>query len=94
MLKKLLKKSPLIVFLVRKIVQWKNTYILDTDIKKETFIAIKFKKRLGYDIEFNKMPETFNQKIQFRKLYDHNPLYSICADKYKVREYVKAFRKI
>lgn len=89
MLKKLLKKSPLIVFLVRKVVQWKNTYILNTDIKKEKFIAIKFKKRLGYDIEFNKTPETFNQKIQFRKLYDHNPLYSICADKYRVREYVK-----
>ena len=89
MLKKLLKKSPLIVFLVRKIVQWKNTYILDTDIKKEKFIATKFRKRLGYDIEFNKIPETFNQKIQFRKLYDKNPLYAICADKYAVREYVK-----
>ena len=27
--------------------------------------------------------------MQFRKLYDNNPLYSICADKYRVREYVK-----
>lgn len=89
MLKGLLKKSSFIVFIVRIIVQWKNINILSTDLKKERFISNKFKKRLGYEIDFNKEPETFNQKIQFRKLYDTNPLYSICADKYRVREYVK-----
>ena len=56
---------------------------------KEKYINKQFKKYLGYEIDFNKEPETFNQKIQFRKLYDNNPLYSICADKYRVREYVK-----
>lgn len=56
---------------------------------KERYIKKRFKKSLGYDINFDKEPETFNQKIQFRKLYDNNPLYSICADKYRVREYVK-----
>ena len=56
---------------------------------KEKYIKKQFKKYLGYEIDFNKEPETFNQKIQFRKLYDNNPLYSICADKYRVREYVK-----
>ena len=56
---------------------------------KEKYIKKQFKKYLGYEIDFNKEPETFNQKIQFRKLYDDNPLYSICADKYRVREYVK-----
>jgi hypothetical protein len=56
---------------------------------KEKYIKKQFKKYLWYEIDFNKEPETFNQKIQFRKLYDNNPLYSICADKYRVREYVK-----
>lgn len=56
---------------------------------KEKYIKRKFKEELGYEIYFNREPETFNQKIQFRKLYDNNPLYSICADKYRVREYVK-----
>ena len=56
---------------------------------KEKYIKKLFKKYLGYEIDFNKEPETFNQKIQFRKLYDNNPLYSICSDKYRVREYVK-----
>ncbi len=56
---------------------------------KEKYIKKQFKKHLGYEIDFNREPETFNQKIQFRKIYDDNPLYSICADKYRVREYVK-----
>lgn len=62
---------------------------LNSTSQKEKYIKKKFKKELGYEIDFNKEPETFNQKIQFRKLYDNNPLYSICADKYRVREYVK-----
>ena len=57
--------------------------------KKEKYIQKKFKENLGYEIDFFKEPKTFNQKIQFRKLYDNNPLYSICSDKYRVREYVK-----
>lgn len=57
--------------------------------KQKMYIKRLFKKKLGYEIDFNKEPITFNQKIQFRKLYDNNPLYAICADKYRVREYVK-----
>lgn len=57
--------------------------------EKEKYTKKEFKKRLGYDIDFTKEPVTFNQKIQFRKLYDNNPLYAICSDKYRVREYVR-----
>lgn len=56
---------------------------------KEKYIQKKFKQSLGYEIDFSKEPKTFNEKIQFRKLYDNNPLYSICSDKYRVRKYVK-----
>ena len=59
------------------------------DVSKEKYIKDIFKKNLGYEIDFSKDPQTFNEKIQFRKIYDNNPLYSICADKYRVREYVK-----
>jgi len=34
-------------------------------------------------------PFDFNQKVQWIKLYYHNPMYVTCADKYAVREYVK-----
>jgi hypothetical protein len=35
-----------------------------------------------------KYPQNFNQKIQWIKVYDRNPLYTKLADKYAVREYV------
>lgn len=64
-------------------------YFKNSNKFKEKYIQKKFKEYLGYEVDFSKEPITFNQKIQFRKLYDDNPLYSICADKYRVREYVK-----
>ena len=78
------------IYIERRIIAAKKNEMFYPKIEdKEKFIQKKFKRKLGYDIDFTKEPETFNQKIQFRKLYDHNPLYSVCADKYGVREYVK-----
>ena len=34
-------------------------------------------------------PKTFSHKLQWLKLYDHNPLKTRCADKYLAREYVR-----
>lgn len=73
----------------RRIRETKMKILYSNDILKEKYIKRNFKKYIGYDIDFTKEPRTFNEKIQFRKLYDNNPLYSICADKYRVREYVK-----
>ena len=91
-LKNILIKSGLFdgcrqLYLRIKCIYYKYKY--STITKKEEYIKKKFKKNLGYEVDFCKYPKTFNQKIQFRKLYDDNPLYSICADKYRVREYVK-----
>ena len=33
-------------------------------------------------------PETFNEKLQWLKLYNRKPEYTIMVDKYKVRQYV------
>lgn len=33
-------------------------------------------------------PHRYNEKLQWIKLYDHNPLYTILADKYKVKDVV------
>ena len=76
-------------FLYSKLRESYMKVFLSSDSAKEKYIQKKFKENIGYDIDFTKEPQTFNEKIQFRKLYDHNPLYSICADKYRVREYVK-----
>lgn len=47
-----------------------------------------FKKRAGYKLNLRN-PKTFNEKLQWLKLYEHNPLMTICADKVAVREYIK-----
>ena len=35
-------------------------------------------------------PQTFNEKLQWLKLYWFDPRATICADKYSVRDYVKS----
>ena len=34
-------------------------------------------------------PQKFNEKLQWLKLYDHNPQYTIMVDKYRARQYIK-----
>lgn len=36
-----------------------------------------------------KNPKSFNEKIQWLKVFDRNPLYPTLVDKYSVREYIK-----
>lgn len=78
-----------VLFFYRKLKESFFKIFISTDRAKEKYIKKQFKKRIGYEIDFYKEPRTFSEKVQFRKLYDNNPLYSICSDKYKVREYVK-----
>lgn len=85
-----IKEQHLKIYLLRRRIkaQYLKIFFLNKKIK-ERYIKRQFKKNIGYEIDFTKEPKTFNEKIQFRKLYDNNPLYSICSDKYRVREYVK-----
>lgn len=43
---------------------------------------------LGYDVDF-KNPKTFNEKLNWMKLFDRNPLYHKLVDKYEVKQYVE-----
>lgn len=47
-----------------------------------------YEEKTGKMLNLEK-PETFNEKIQWCKLYDHNPLKTLLSDKYKVREWVQ-----
>lgn len=51
------------------------------------YLKIFFRSRLGYKLNL-KHPKTFNEKIQWLKLYDRNPLYSKLSDKHEVRDFV------
>lgn len=43
--------------------------------------------RMSYKLDL-KIPQSYNEKLQWLKLYDHNPLYTTMVDKYAVKEYV------
>ncbi len=56
-------------------------------VSDEEFLIKRFKENTGRDLNLE-APRTFNEKLQWIKLYDHNPLYTKLVDKYKVREFV------
>ena len=56
-------------------------------ISDETFLKLAFLSRQGYRLNLKK-PETFNEKIQWLKLYDRKPEYTTMVDKYEVKKYV------
>ncbi len=58
-----------------------------TEDKKKEILQKHFKKRVGYDLDFDN-PKTFNEKIMWTKLYYQDPLITKCCDKYAVKDYV------
>jgi len=61
----------------------KNTKLSDIE-----FLKRKYKLVMGKDLNLDN-PKTFNEKLQWLKIYWRDDRATICADKYRVREYVK-----
>lgn len=53
----------------------------------DEFLIRKYKVCLGKELNLEQ-PERFNEKLQWLKLFDQRNIYTICADKYAVKEYV------
>lgn len=68
----------------------------DEDIKKqfefilndEEYLSRYFEYRIGYRPNLNN-PQSFNEKLQWMKLYDYKPMYTQLVDKYMAKQYVK-----
>ena len=61
------------------------------ELKPEQYeqeLKLWFKKKTGKSLDLIS-PKSFNEKIQWLKLYNSTPLKTILADKYLVRNYVK-----
>lgn len=56
--------------------------------ERERELKLWFKLRSGCDLDLEN-PKTFNEKIQWLKLYDSTPLKTRLADKYEVRAWIK-----
>ena len=53
----------------------------------EAFLKRKFRLNMGYELDLE-APKTYNEKLQWLKLYDRKPLYTKLVDKYEVRKYI------
>ena len=62
----------------RKVLNW---------MSDEAFVKLLYRAGLGKKLNLEN-PQTFNEKVQWLKLYDRRPLYNRIVDKYEVRGYV------
>ncbi len=66
-------------------------YILNFKIFRlvpdKIYLKVKYRLIVGKKLNLN-APETFNEKLQWLKLHDRNPLYTKLVDKYEARKYV------
>ena len=51
------------------------------------FLEIKFRLMMGQKLDLNN-PKTFNEKLQWLKLYNRRVEYTTLVDKYAVKQYV------
>lgn len=56
-------------------------------LSDEAYLRLTFHYRMGRKLNLEK-PETFNEKLQWLKLYDRKPIYSTMVDKYEAKKYV------
>ena len=56
-------------------------------ISDKAFLKFQYKAHFGEKLNL-KNPKTFNEKLQWLKLYDRNPEYVKLVDKYEVKNYI------
>lgn len=70
---------------IRFMIKIKN--LIKKLIPDRVFISYQYKNRLGKKLNL-KHPKTFDEKLQWLKLHDRNPLYTKLVDKYEVKKYI------
>ncbi len=87
---------------VKKIIKAGFRYLTDKDYRflvnagmgrydkmsDEEYLRKIYKAHIGKELDLTN-PTTFNEKLQWLKLYNRKPEYTMMVDKYRVREYVK-----
>ena len=56
-------------------------------LSDKLFLSLKFRLKMGGGINW-KSPHTFNEKLQWLKLYNRRPEYTIMADKIEAKKWV------
>ena len=56
-------------------------------IPSKMWLSYCFKREVGCSIDW-KNPKTYNEKLQWLKVYDRNPFYTTLVDKYEVKQWI------
>ena len=56
-------------------------------LSDKTFLQKKYKLRMNKKLDLSN-PQTFNEKLQWLKLYDREKIYTKLVDKYEVKSFV------
>lgn len=62
-------------------------YVAMHIVPEKWYLKRRFLKKVGYPLDLDN-PKTFNEKLQWLKLHDRNPLYTKMVDKYEAKKYV------
>lgn len=57
-------------------------------VPDELFLKCMFRAKMDRKLNLS-APNTYNEKLQWLKLYDRNPRYCVLVDKYEVKKFVK-----
>lgn len=61
--------------------------LLKNMLPDSIFLKLTYRSRMGKKLNL-KAPRTFNEKLQWLKMYDHNPAYTDMVDKHAVKDYI------
>ena len=56
-------------------------------VPDKIFLKIKYRLKTGRKLNL-KNPQTYNEKLQWLKLYDRKDIYTTLVDKYEVKDYI------
>ena len=87
-LKSAIKHNPIYASYIRPLRVKLNT-LIESRLTDEQYFVRRHKKIFGYTPDFRN-PQTFNEKIIHRILFDRSPVYTALADKLKARIYIAA----
>ena len=87
-LKSAIKHNPIYANYIRPL-RVKLNALIESRLTDEEYFLRRHKKIFGYTPDFRN-PQTFNEKIIHRILFDRSPVYTALADKLKTRIYIAA----
>lgn len=64
-----------------------RTLRLDRKMPDDLYLKLMYKVQMGRELNLDE-PRTFNEKLNWLKLHDRNPLYTTLVDKYRMKQWV------